>query len=128
MWPTGSFRAPSVEETIEILKGVRERYEEHHKLTITDEALKAAAQLAARYVADRFLPSSERRRDDRDPQGRARTLRGAPQADDYGRSVEGCCRAGRALCGRPVPAELRASKRRSRSSRACANATRSTTS
>src|SRR4051812_26829928 len=47
---------PSVEETIEILKGVRERYEEHHKLTITDEALKASAELAARYVSDRFLP------------------------------------------------------------------------
>ena len=47
---------PSVEETIEILKGVRERYEEHHKLTITDDALKAAAELAARYVSDRFLP------------------------------------------------------------------------
>ena len=47
---------PSVEESIEILKGVRERYEEHHKLTITDEALKAAAEFAARYVSDRFLP------------------------------------------------------------------------
>jgi ATP-dependent Clp protease ATP-binding subunit ClpC len=47
---------PSVEETIEILKGVRERYEEHHKLTITDDALKASAELAARYVSDRFLP------------------------------------------------------------------------
>src|SRR5215216_2126290 len=47
---------PSVEDTIEILRGVKERYEDHHKLTITDEALKAAAELAARYVADRFLP------------------------------------------------------------------------
>ncbi len=47
---------PSVEETIEILRGVKERYEEHHKLTISDEALKAAAELAARYVSDRFLP------------------------------------------------------------------------
>ncbi|MBI2760680.1 MAG: ATP-dependent Clp protease ATP-binding subunit [Chloroflexi bacterium] len=47
---------PSVEETIEILRGIKERYEEHHKLTITDEALKSAAELAARYVADRFLP------------------------------------------------------------------------
>jgi ATP-dependent Clp protease ATP-binding subunit ClpC len=47
---------PTVEETIDILKGVRERYEEHHKLTITDEALKSAAELAARYVSDRFLP------------------------------------------------------------------------
>jgi len=47
---------PSIEETIEILKGIREKYEEHHKLKITDEALKAAAELAARYVSDRFLP------------------------------------------------------------------------
>ncbi|HEX5369297.1 MAG TPA: ATP-dependent Clp protease ATP-binding subunit [Dehalococcoidia bacterium] len=47
---------PSVEETIDILRGVKERYEEHHKLTISDEALKAAAELAARYVSDRFLP------------------------------------------------------------------------
>jgi ATP-dependent Clp protease ATP-binding subunit ClpC len=47
---------PSVEETVEILRGIKEKYEEHHKLTITDEALQSAAELAARYVADRFLP------------------------------------------------------------------------
>jgi ATP-dependent Clp protease ATP-binding subunit ClpC len=47
---------PSIEDTIEILKGVRARYEEHHGLTITDEALEAAAELASRYVPDRFLP------------------------------------------------------------------------
>jgi ATP-dependent Clp protease ATP-binding subunit ClpC len=47
---------PSVEETIEILKGIKERYEQHHRLEISDEALKAAAELAARYVPDRFLP------------------------------------------------------------------------
>jgi ATP-dependent Clp protease ATP-binding subunit ClpC len=47
---------PSVEETIDILRGVRERYEEHHKLKITDAALTAAAVLGARYVTDRFLP------------------------------------------------------------------------
>jgi ATP-dependent Clp protease ATP-binding subunit ClpC len=47
---------PSVEDTIEILKGIRERYEQHHRLEISDEALKAAAELAARYVPDRFLP------------------------------------------------------------------------
>jgi ATP-dependent Clp protease ATP-binding subunit ClpC len=47
---------PSVEETILILRGVRSRYEEHHKLIITDEALDAAANLAARYVPDRFMP------------------------------------------------------------------------
>jgi ATP-dependent Clp protease ATP-binding subunit ClpC len=47
---------PTVEETIEILKGIKERYEQHHRLTISEEALKAAAELAARYVPDRFLP------------------------------------------------------------------------
>ncbi|MBI2852841.1 MAG: ATP-dependent Clp protease ATP-binding subunit [Chloroflexi bacterium] len=47
---------PSVEQTVEILKGVKGRYEEHHKLTITDEALSVAANLAARYIPDRFLP------------------------------------------------------------------------
>jgi len=47
---------PTVEETILILKGVRSRYEDHHGLTISDEALEAAAELASRYVPDRFLP------------------------------------------------------------------------
>src|SRR3954468_174879 len=47
---------PTVEETLSILRGVVSRYEEHHRLTITDEALRAAASLAARYVPDRFLP------------------------------------------------------------------------
>jgi ATP-dependent Clp protease ATP-binding subunit ClpC len=47
---------PSVEETVEILKGLRERYEQHHKVVITDEALVAAAKLSDRYITDRFLP------------------------------------------------------------------------
>jgi ATP-dependent Clp protease ATP-binding subunit ClpC len=47
---------PSLDEAIEILRGVKGRYEEHHGLTITDEALQAAAELASRYVPDRFLP------------------------------------------------------------------------
>lgn len=47
---------PSVEETIEILYGLRERYEQHHKLKILDEALEAAAKLSDRYISDRFLP------------------------------------------------------------------------
>ncbi|MEB3285399.1 MAG: ATP-dependent Clp protease ATP-binding subunit [Candidatus Sericytochromatia bacterium] len=47
---------PSVDETIEILKGLRERYETHHRLQITDEALVAAAKLGDRYISDRFLP------------------------------------------------------------------------
>ncbi|MCH8195637.1 MAG: ATP-dependent Clp protease ATP-binding subunit [Chloroflexi bacterium] len=47
---------PSVEETIEILRGIKSRYEEHHKLNITEEALHAAAHLSSRYISDRFLP------------------------------------------------------------------------
>ncbi len=47
---------PSVEETLEILRGIKERYEEHHHLTISDEALNSAATLASRYIPDRFLP------------------------------------------------------------------------
>ena len=47
---------PSVEEAIEILRGVKDRYEAHHRLEITDEAIKAAVTLAARYIPDRFLP------------------------------------------------------------------------
>ena len=47
---------PSQEASLEILKGLREKYEQHHKLTITDEALEAAVSLSARYINDRFLP------------------------------------------------------------------------
>ena len=47
---------PSTEETVQILKGLRDRYEQHHKVQITDEALDAAAELADRYISDRFLP------------------------------------------------------------------------
>jgi ATP-dependent Clp protease ATP-binding subunit ClpC len=47
---------PTTEETQQILKGLRDRYESHHKVDITDEALEAAAELADRYISDRFLP------------------------------------------------------------------------
>ena len=47
---------PSVEETVGILKGLRDRYEAHHRVIITDEAIDASATLADRYVSDRFLP------------------------------------------------------------------------
>ena len=47
---------PTVEETLAILRGIKERYEEHHQLDIGDEALEAASSLAARYIPDRFLP------------------------------------------------------------------------
>ena len=47
---------PSVDQTLDILRGIKERYEEHHRLTISDEALSSAATLSARYIPDRFLP------------------------------------------------------------------------
>ncbi len=47
---------PTVDETVQILKGLRDRYEAHHRVSITDDAIDAAAHLAARYISDRFLP------------------------------------------------------------------------
>src|SRR5919107_1484119 len=47
---------PSTEDTVQILRGLRDRYEQHHRVGITDEALAAAAELADRYISDRFLP------------------------------------------------------------------------
>lgn len=47
---------PTVEETYEIMLGLRERYEAHHKLRYTDEALRAAAKYSSQYISDRFLP------------------------------------------------------------------------
>jgi ATP-dependent Clp protease ATP-binding subunit ClpC len=47
---------PSVEDTVKILEGLRERYEQHHRVNLTDDALSAAAELADRYISDRFLP------------------------------------------------------------------------
>src|SRR5699024_10207006 len=46
----------TLEETIKILKGLRDRYEAHHRVTITDEAIEAAANLSDRYISERFLP------------------------------------------------------------------------
>src|SRR5438105_2368036 len=47
---------PSIEETIAILMGIRSRYEDHHKVSISDDAVKASAELSSRYITDRFLP------------------------------------------------------------------------
>jgi ATP-dependent Clp protease ATP-binding subunit ClpC len=47
---------PGIPDTVKILEGLRERYEEHHRVKITDDALEAAAELASRYISDRFLP------------------------------------------------------------------------
>ena len=53
---------PTVDEAYEILRGLRERYESHHKLRYTDEALLAAAKYSSQYISDRFLPDKVRRR------------------------------------------------------------------
>ncbi|HJW88469.1 MAG TPA: AAA family ATPase, partial [Dehalococcoidia bacterium] len=47
---------PTIEQTVEILRGIKHRYEEHHRLSISDESLKAAANLSARFITSRFLP------------------------------------------------------------------------
>ncbi len=47
---------PTIEESIEILKGIRDKYEAHHKVTITDKAIEAAVKMSVRYIPDRFLP------------------------------------------------------------------------
>src|SRR5262249_59256276 len=47
---------PSVDDTVAILRGLKERYQVHHRVTIKDSALVAAAKLASRYITDRFLP------------------------------------------------------------------------
>jgi len=49
-------KEPSIEETIEILKGLKKTYEDHHKVKIDEEAIEAAAKLSSRYITDRFLP------------------------------------------------------------------------
>lgn len=51
---------PSVDETYEIMLGLRERYEAHHKLRYTDDSLMAAAKYASQYISDRFLPDKVR--------------------------------------------------------------------
>ena len=85
---------PSVEETIDILRGLRDRYESFHKVTITDDALEAAAQLAARYVNDRFLP--DKAIDLIDEAGaRLRILRlsAPPELKEYDQKIEEAKRA-----------------------------------
>ena len=85
---------PSVEETIDILRGLRDRYESFHKVTITDEALEAAAQLAARYVNDRFLP--DKAIDLIDEAGarlRIRRLSAPPELKEYDQKIEEAKRA-----------------------------------
>ena len=87
---------PSVEETVEILRGLRSRYEEHHDVLITDDALGAAASLADRYVTDRFLP--DKAIDLLDEAGSRLQIRGAV-SDDVITGLAGQLRTIRADAG-----------------------------
>src|ERR1700723_1127429 len=77
---------PTVEHTIEILKGLRDRYEAHHRVSITDSAMVAAATLADRYINDRFLPDKEKQlvaqRAEREKQWRSGDLDVVAEVDD----------------------------------------------
>ena len=81
---------PTSEETIEILKGIRGSYEEHHNLKISNEALSAAAHLSSRYVSDRFLPDKAIDLID-EASSRVRIRRGAtpPSMEDAMKGIEG---------------------------------------
>ena len=59
-WCCAHVPEPTVDETYQILLGLRERYEAHHKLRYTDEALDAAAKFSSQYISDRFLPDKVR--------------------------------------------------------------------
>ena len=80
---------PTIEETIEILKGIREKYESHHRVKITDEALTAAAKLSSRYITDRFLPDKAiDLMDEASSRSRLRTLTAPPELKELEQKIE----------------------------------------
>jgi len=99
---------PSVDETYEILLGLRERYEAHHKLRYTDEALSAAAKFSSQYISDRFLPDKAR--------GAPHALRPRARPLTAGRALVPCrcgdfCPAMCLAVGAPVPRSFEAAAR-----------------
>src|SRR5699024_12593901 len=86
---------PSVEDAVTILAGLADRYAEHHQVTYTDEALRAAVELSNRYITDRFLP--DKALDLIDQAGARRSLQRGPDADSPAVDGEavGSKRAGR---------------------------------
>ncbi|MSU46397.1 MAG: ATP-dependent Clp protease ATP-binding subunit [Lacunisphaera sp.] len=84
--------APSVDDTILILKGIRGKYEEHHKATFTDKALETAAKLSDRYITGRFLPDKAIDvMDEAGSRARITTLNRPPDIEALGKEVEGVC-------------------------------------
>jgi ATP-dependent Clp protease ATP-binding subunit ClpC len=83
---------PSVEDTITILKGIRGKYEEHHKAVFTDKAIEAAAKLSDRYITGRFLPDKAIDvMDEAGSRARITTLNRPPEIESLGREIEEVC-------------------------------------
>lgn len=84
--------APSVEDTILILKGIRGKYEEHHKVTFTDEALESAAKLSERYITSRFLPDKAIDiLDEAGARSRIESLKQPPEIEAMSAEIEKVC-------------------------------------
>src|SRR4030081_613829 len=84
---------PTVEHTIEILKGLRDRYEAHHRVSITDSAMVAAATLADRYINDRFLPDKAIDLiDEAGARMRIRRMTAPPDLRDFDEKIAAVCR------------------------------------
>ena len=80
---------PTLEQTVEILFGIRERYEEHHKVKITDDAVRAAADLSIRYITDRHLPDKAIDLiDEASSRVRLRTARAPPELKDAQKELD----------------------------------------
>jgi ATP-dependent Clp protease ATP-binding subunit ClpC len=83
---------PSVEDTITILKGIRGKYEEHHKAVFTDKAIEAAAKLSDRYITGRFLPDKAIDvMDEAGSRARITTLNRPPDIESLGKEIEEVC-------------------------------------
>ncbi|MGB0460334.1 MAG: ATP-dependent Clp protease ATP-binding subunit [Opitutales bacterium] len=86
--------APSVDDTILILKGIRNKYEEHHKCNFTDEALEAAARLSERYITSRFLPDKAIDViDEAGARARIESLKRPPEIEAMNEKIESVCEA-----------------------------------
>lgn len=84
--------APSIEDTIQILKGIRGKYEDHHKVEFTDSALEAATKLSERYITSRFLPDKAIDiLDEAGARARIESLKRPPEIDEMNDSIEEVC-------------------------------------
>jgi ATP-dependent Clp protease ATP-binding subunit ClpC len=84
--------APSVEDTIQILKGIRSKYEDHHKATFTDRSLEAAAKLSDRYITGRFLPDKAIDvMDEAGSRARISALSRPPDVENLTKEIEDVC-------------------------------------